>query len=120
MKKVSLLFVALTVAIVCGAKDIKTVVLNTSPEMHCSGCENKIKSNIRFEKGVKTIETNLENKTVTIEYDADKTSVENIINGFKKINYEATVAVPKVGATTGEKKGGCCGDGCKCGSKKKE
>ena len=83
MKKVSLLFVSLAVAIVCGAKDIKTVVLNTTPEMHCSGCENRIKSNIRFEKGIKNIETNLENKTVTIEYDADKTSVEEIINGFK-------------------------------------
>lgn len=120
MKKVSLLFVSLAVAIVCGAKDIKTVVLNTTPEMHCSGCENRIKSNIRFEKGIKNIETNLENKTVTIEYDADKTSVEEIINGFKKINYEATVAVPKTSETTGEKKGGCCGNSCRCGNKNKK
>ena len=80
---------ALAFATVCFGKDIKTVVLKTQPEMHCTGCEKKIKENIRFEKGIKSITTNLDNKTITIEYDADKTNVENIIEGFKKINYEA-------------------------------
>ena len=70
-------------------KDIKTVVFTTNPEMHCEGCENKIKGNLRFEKGVKNIITDLKTKTVTIEYDADKTNVQNIIDGFKKIKYEA-------------------------------
>ena len=84
------LLAALALAAVSYAKDIKTVVLKTNPEMHCMGCEKKIKENIRFEKGVKSITTNLENKTVTIEYDADKTNVKNIIEGFKKIKYEAT------------------------------
>lgn len=74
------------------AKDIKTVVFKTQPEMHCQNCENKIKKNIRFEKGVKEIETNLKDKTVTIKYDADKTNVENLIKGFSKIKYKATVA----------------------------
>ena len=71
-------------------KNIKTVVFTTNPEMHCEGCENKIKGNLRFEKGVKNIITDLKTKTVTIEYDADKTNVQNIIGGFKKIKYEAT------------------------------
>ena len=92
--RAKVLFMALAVAAVCNAKDIKTVVLKTNPEMHCSGCEKKIKDNIRFEKGVKDIRTNLDNKTVTIEYDADKTNVEAIIKGFKKINYEACEANP--------------------------
>ena len=83
------LFIALAFASVCFAKDIKTVVLTTNPEMHCTGCEKKIKDNIRFEKGIKSIKTNLEDKTVTIEYDADKTTVEDIIKGFEKIKYEA-------------------------------
>ena len=92
--RAKVLFMALAVAAVCNAKDIKTVVLKTNPEMHCSGCEKKIKDNIRFEKGVKDIRTNLDDKTVTIEYDADKTNVEAIIKGFKKINYEACEANP--------------------------
>ena len=79
----------LAIAAISVAKDIKTVVLTTLPEMHCAGCEKKIKENIRFEKGVKSIKTNLDTKTITIEYDADKTNVENIIKGFKKIKYDA-------------------------------
>lgn len=89
--KLIMLAVMISTALACGAKDIKTVVLKTSPEMHCANCENKIKSNIRFEKGIKEIETNLKDKTVTIKYDTDKTNVDNIIAGFEKINYKATV-----------------------------
>ena len=80
---------ALALGTACYAKDIKTVVLTTNPEMHCANCEKKIKDNIRFEKGIKSIKTNLEDKTVTIEYDADKTTVSAIIEGFQKIRYEA-------------------------------
>ena len=90
MKKVLILGAMMLTAVVALAKDIKTVVFTTNPEMHCEGCENKIKGNLRFEKGVKNIITDLKTKTVTIEYDADKTNVQNIIEGFKKIKYEAT------------------------------
>ena len=90
MKKVILFPAMLLTTMVSLAKDIKTVVLTTNPQMHCESCEKKIKGNIRFEKGIKTIETDLKTKTVTIEYDADKTNVQNIIKGFKKIKYEAS------------------------------
>jgi copper chaperone CopZ len=83
------LFIAFALTLACQAKDIKTVVLTTAPQMHCANCEKKIKENIRFEKGIKSIKTNLNDKTVTIEYDADKTTVPAIIEGFKKIKYEA-------------------------------
>ena len=92
--RTKVLFVALAFATACFGKDIKTIVLKTKPEMHCANCEKKIKNNIRFEKGVKSIKTNLKDKTVTIEYDADKTNVQNIIQGFKKIKYEASEATP--------------------------
>ena len=88
--RTKVLFVALALATVCFGKDIKTVVLKTQPEMHCANCEKKIKENIRFEKGIKSITTNLKEKTVTIEYDAEKTNVQDIIKGFKKIKYEAS------------------------------
>lgn len=88
--RAKVLLMALAIAATCAAKDIKTVVLTTNPEMHCMGCEKKIKENIRFEKGIKDIKTNLEDKTVTIVYDADKTNVEAIIAAFKKISYEAS------------------------------
>lgn len=88
---------AVCFAATCFAKDIKVVVLNTVPQMHCANCEKKIKNNIRFEKGIKEIETNLVDKTVTVKYDADKTTVEKIIAGFAKINYTATVVENKSG-----------------------
>ena len=83
------LFIALAIAVSSFGKNVKTVVLVTTPQMHCANCEKKIKENIRFEKGIKSIKTNLDDKTVTIEYDADKTTVPAIIEGFKKIKYEA-------------------------------
>jgi copper chaperone CopZ len=89
MVRTKALFIALAFVSVCFAKDIKTVVLTTTPQMHCANCEKKIKENIRFEKGIKSIKTNLNDKTVTIEYDADKTTIPAIIEGFKKIKYEA-------------------------------
>ena len=90
MKKIFILSAMMLTAMVTLAKDIKTVVVTTNPEMHCESCEKKIKGNLRFEKGIKNIITDLKTKTVTIEYDADKTNVQNIIKGFKKIKYEAT------------------------------
>ena len=72
------------------AKDIKTVVLTTTPVMHCSGCETRIKDNLRYCKGVKKIETSVEQQTVTVTYDADKTNVENLKASLRKANYEAT------------------------------
>ena len=108
---------ALCLTATSAAKDIKTVVLKTSPEMHCENCENKIKNNIRFEKGIKEIQTNLEDKTVTIKYDADKTDVDAIIAGFAKINYTATVAGGE--AVTAPSQSSCCGSSsCSCGSGK--
>ncbi len=72
------LFIALAIASVCFAKDIKTVVLTTNPQMLCENCEKKIKDNIRF-------------------------NVENIIKGFKKIKYDASEVKPakNTDATTG-------------------
>lgn len=97
MKKLFISSALLLMALGVSAKDIKTVVLTTTPQMHCASCENKIKGKMRFEKGIKSIETNIPNQTVTIEYDADKTNVPAIIEGFKKIKYEAK----EVGAEKG-------------------
>ncbi|MEE1391779.1 MAG: heavy-metal-associated domain-containing protein [Segatella copri] len=47
----------------------------TTPQMYCAACENKIKNNYRFEKGIKSIETSVPNQTVTVKYNADKTTI---------------------------------------------
>ena len=59
------------------AKDIRVVVFKVS-QMHCENCEKKVKNNMRFEKGVKELSTELKNKTVSITYDAEKTDVKKV------------------------------------------
>ncbi len=103
MKKIMTVMAMLVFAISMFAKDIKTVVFTTLPQMHCENCENKIKGNLRFEKGIKQITTSVPDQKITIEYDADKTTPENIAKGFAKIGYEATVV------TSEPKKKGCGG-----------
>lgn len=87
MRKLALFLTVMFMALTSFGKDIKTLVLTTTPQMHCESCENKIKNNIRFEKGIKSIETDISAQTVTIVYDADKTTEDAIIQAFKKINY---------------------------------
>lgn len=95
MKKLFIIAALAANVAAVGAKDIKTVVFTTQPQMHCQNCENRIKNGVRFVKGVKKIETNVEQQTVTIEYDADKTTTEDIKKGFKKIGYEVQPVVKK-------------------------
>ncbi|MBR4268020.1 MAG: heavy-metal-associated domain-containing protein [Bacteroidales bacterium] len=89
MKKILLFLCVLFLAVTSFGKNIKTLVVTTTPQMHCESCENKIKNNIRFEKGVRSIETDISEQTVTIVYDADKTSEDEIIKAFTKFNYTA-------------------------------
>lgn len=88
-----LLAVALSAANLM-AKDIKTIIFTTEPQMHCENCENKIKNNIRFVKGVKQIVTSVDDQTVTITYDADKTSPEALTAAFKKFGYTVRTLKP--------------------------
>lgn len=90
MKKTTMLLTMLLIAAVTFAKDIKTVVVTTLPQMHCESCETKIKGNLRFEKGIKSVETNIDDQAVTIQYDADKTNEEAIMKAFGKFGYQAS------------------------------
>lgn len=82
---------AICCAVSTFSKDLKTVVFSV-PQMVCENCEAKVMKNIRFEKGVKEIKTDVEKKMVTVTYDAGKTTPANLIKGFAKFNYEVTVA----------------------------
>lgn len=95
MKKLILLTIAMFFAIVLQAQTIKEVVFTTEPEIECQNCVKKIKDNLRFEKGVKAINPDLDTKLVTIQYDSEKTNPENLIKAFTKIKYKATVVEPK-------------------------
>ena len=108
MKKLVLFFAIMIMALTVAGKDIKTLVLTTNPQMHCESCENKIKNNIRFEKGVKSIETDIAAQTVTIVYDADKTTEDAIIQAFAKINYTARKVTCGEEVEHNHEDEGCC------------
>lgn len=91
MKKLGITLMALIFSVSIFAKDLKELVVTTTPPMSCQNCENKIKGNLRFEKGVKKIETNLKDQRVIIEYDAEKTTPEKIEEAFQKIGYKTDV-----------------------------
>ena len=94
MKKIALFASLALISLSAYAKDIQELVVTTTPKMSCQNCENKIKGNLRFEKGIKKIETNLKDQRVTIEYDADKTTPAQIEEGFHKIGYNVEVINP--------------------------
>lgn len=94
MKKTFLILLSSLILLAAG-KELRVLVLTPTPQMHCESCENKIKKNMRFENGVKKVETNLEKQEVTITYDPSKTNVEGLQKGMKKIGYDTKVVSDK-------------------------
>ena len=89
--KQTLLILLSSLLLMAGAKDLRVLVMTPTPKMHCESCENKIKKNLRFEKGVKKIESSVENQTVTVTYDATKTDVKSLQSAMKQIGYDTKV-----------------------------
>ncbi|MEN9919606.1 MAG: hypothetical protein RL662_2042 [Bacteroidota bacterium] len=70
-------------------KNKEEVVFDVS--MTCGKCKKKIEKNIAFEKGVTDLKVDLPSKTVMLEYNSSKTSVENLRKAFEELGYEANV-----------------------------
>ena len=77
--------------LMAGSQDLRVLVMTPTPKMHCESCENKIKKNLRFEKGVVKIETSVEAQTDTVTYNPAKTNAENIQAAMKKIGYDTKI-----------------------------
>lgn len=89
--KSTLLIILSSLLLMAGGKDLRVLVMTPTPQMHCASCENKIKGNLRFEKGIVDIETNVKEQTVTVTYDARKTDVAKLQSAMKKIGYDTKV-----------------------------
>lgn len=120
MKKIFLLAISAVMAFGMYAKDIKELVVTTTPPMSCQNCENKIKNNLRFEKGIQNIQTNIPEQKVTITYDADKTDAAKIEKAFTKIGYSVEpINTENTCKASNEtpclQQNSCCGSTC-CGN----
>ena len=72
----------------------KTTVFTA--DIHCENCSTKILNNVpALGKGIKDVQVNVTEKTVTVTYDANKNSDERIVKGLKSLNVEAApIALP--------------------------
>lgn len=88
------IFLISSIAISCLCASAKSdndsiVAFSITPTMHCINCENKIKGNLRFEKGIKDIKATAPDSVVIIKFDKRKTNVDNLVEGFSKLGYTA-------------------------------
>lgn len=67
--------------------DIREVTFVTS--IDCKNCVKKVEAKLPYEKGVKDLKVNLEDKTVWIKYDASKTDSEKLAAAIVKLGYTA-------------------------------
>ena len=55
----------------------------------CGMCEERIESNMAYEKGVKSVVLDDETKIVTIMYKTDKTDPDKLRKAISKLGYDA-------------------------------
>ena len=88
MKKVISFLVMMVVAIAVFAADRNVAVFTLDHQMS-QMCEKKIKTNLRYEKGVSNIDVSLKENTITITYSPEKTNGTSLLKAFKKIGFNA-------------------------------
>ncbi len=107
MKKNLLLVVACVLSIsIYAQKKQETVTFNVP--LDCEGCIEKVEKNITFEKGVRAIDCNLEEKTVKVTYQPKRTNVESLKKGFAKIGYSKITVKEEVCHKEKKMKSSCC------------
>ena len=94
MKKIIIVSISLFIFTFAQAEN-KTVNFTVNPPLVCHNCENKVKENIRFEKGVKSVKPSAKKGMIEITYDDSKTDEEKLSQALKKIGYEARVKEEK-------------------------
>ena len=55
--------------------------------LSCQGCKAKLEKHIPWEKGVKDMDVNVGEKTVTIVYDVRKTTTDKLKKAIEKLDF---------------------------------
>lgn len=67
----------------------KTAELNIKSSVVCGMCKERVEAELIFEKGVKEVTVDLAKKEVKVEYNANKTTPEQIRTALSTIGYDA-------------------------------
>lgn len=86
-----LMTVALMACATAVAKDLKVLVVKTTPAVQNVEAQTKVKDLLRLTAGVKKVVADFSAQQVSVTYDADKTNAKKILASLKKNGYEATV-----------------------------
>lgn len=80
----------MAVVLPAGAKNENKQKVTYLVSMTCDNCKNRIEKTLSFEKGVTDMNVDLPAKTVTIEYNSDKTSADKLKTAIQKLGYTVT------------------------------
>lgn len=69
-----------------GKKEVKEIKFKTSAV--CQKCEAKIEDNMKYEKGVKFVDLDVDTKICIIKYRTDKTNPEKLKKALIKLGYK--------------------------------
>ena len=80
----------------------KTTTVTYNVNIHCKSCVNKLTDNLSFLRGVEDLKISLDDKTVSITYDAAKTDEAALVKAIEKCGYTAEKVVPADKEKSGE------------------
>lgn len=106
MKKILILLFALSLSFAVNAQ-VKTVAIKTSAV--CEMCKNTLEKDLTFEKGVKSVNLDLETMVLNIAYIDSKTDPDKLRKRVTKVGYNADSLMRDPKAY--EKLDECCKDG---------
>lgn len=104
----------------------RTETLKLCVSIHCHACEELIIDNLAFERGIRDIKIDLDNRTVEVKYNKRRTNLDNIRASLERLGYEVWAIVEEsddnVASKDSEKCCGVCVGECtgKCTAKGKE
>lgn len=84
----ALFMITLSNQLVASGNEVKTVKFSCK-EISCSGCKKHITEAVKELDGIKSVDVNIEKKTVIVEFDDSKTTIETIKAAIEEAGYSA-------------------------------
>jgi len=78
----------MTLIATISASDIKYKTITFKcKEISCKGCQAHISESVNTLEGIKSVEVSIENKTVKIEFDENKVTIDKIKEAIEEAGY---------------------------------
>ncbi|MBR4212854.1 MAG: heavy-metal-associated domain-containing protein [Bacteroidales bacterium] len=77
-----------------GKKQKKVAEVTFVTTIDCKNCVKKVEANLPYEKGILDMKVKLDDQTVWVKYNPEKTTIDKLIAAINKLGYDAKVAEP--------------------------